>query len=138
MPEWFKGSDSSSDSVSFVGSNPTLCKYYINLYINLLIYKYNSMTFSLDFQMAFFRFVGIYIIVSVFLFIHHPIITGITITIFLTISNFFSHDIHYNTIIDTVRLFTNKIKLTDYILYISIELFGGYLAVKTYKYFNHK
>ena len=96
------------------------------------------MTFSLDFQMIFFHFIGIYIIVSVFLFIHHPIVTGITITIFLTISNFLSHDIHYNTIIDTVRLFTNKINLIDFIIYTSTELFGGYLAVKTYNYFNHK
>ena len=82
--------------------------------------------------------VGTYIIVSVFLFINNPLITGITITILLVIVNFVSHDIHFNTIIEISRVFIKKIKLTDFLAYFLMEILGGYLAVKTYEYFNRK
>ena len=96
------------------------------------------MTTEPAYPMMLFRFIGTYIIILVFLFIHNPILTGIVIAILIAIADFFSTNIHYNTIIEIVRLFTKEINFVDFIIYLSVEILGGYLAVKTHEYFNHK
>ena len=82
--------------------------------------------------------IGTYIIILVFLFLKNPILTGITITLLLGLTQIISQDVHYNTIIELTRLLTNQTKLTEFLFYFFLELLGGFLAVKTYKYFNRK
>jgi hypothetical protein len=88
----------------------------------------------MDIKYYLIELIGIYIFVFSNLYFNNAIITGLTLILIISLGHLMSYDGHYNAAVSLSKYLDNSISISEFTLSLSLQLLGGYLGYKTYKF----